>query len=53
VGGEREGEAGRDLTQRQHARNRRFGKVRAKVEHLFRLLKLSDFRDLSHPADMH
>jgi len=30
---------GRDLTQRQHARNRRFGKVRAKVEHVFRVLK--------------
>ena len=28
---------GRDLTQR--ARNRRFGKVRAKVEHVFRVLK--------------
>jgi len=30
---------GRDLTQRQHARNRRFGKVRVKVEHVFRVLK--------------
>jgi len=30
---------GRDLTKRQHARNRRFGKVRAKVEHVFRVLK--------------
>jgi transposase, IS5 family len=30
---------GRDLTQRQRARNRRFGKVRAKVEHVFRILK--------------
>ena len=30
---------GRDLTQRQRARNRRFGKVRAKVEHVFRVLK--------------
>jgi IS5 family transposase len=30
---------GRDLTQRQRARNRRFGKVRAKVEHIFRILK--------------
>lgn len=29
----------RDLTQRQRARNRRFGKVRAKVEHVFRVLK--------------
>jgi len=28
-----------DLTQRQRARNRRFGKVRAKVEHVFRVLK--------------
>ncbi|MGA7450510.1 MAG: transposase [Rhodoplanes sp.] len=27
------------LTQRQRARNRRFGKVRAKVEHVFRVLK--------------
>ena len=31
--------SGRDLTQRQRARNRRFGKVRAKVEHVFRVLK--------------
>jgi IS5 family transposase len=30
---------GRDLTQRQRARNRRFGKVRAKVEHVFRVVK--------------
>jgi len=30
---------GRKLTQRQRARNRRFGKVRAKVEHVFRVLK--------------
>jgi IS5 family transposase len=30
---------GRELTQRQRARNRRFGKVRAKVEHVFRVLK--------------
>lgn len=30
---------GRDLTQRQRAQNRRFGKVRAKVEHIFRVLK--------------
>ncbi|MGA8154744.1 MAG: transposase, partial [Rhodoplanes sp.] len=30
---------GRYLTQRQRARNRRFGKVRAKVEHVFRVLK--------------
>jgi len=30
---------GRDLTERQRARNRRFGKVRAKVEHVFRVLK--------------
>ena len=30
---------GRDLTQRQRARNRRFGRVRAKVEHVFRVLK--------------
>jgi IS5 family transposase len=30
---------GRDLTQRQHARNRRFGRVRAKVEHIFRIVK--------------
>ena len=29
----------RDLTQRQRARNRRFGRVRAKVEHVFRVLK--------------
>jgi IS5 family transposase len=31
--------AGRKLTQRQRARNRRFGKVRAKVEHIFRVVK--------------
>ena len=30
---------GRALTQRQRARNRRFGRVRAKVEHVFRVLK--------------
>jgi IS5 family transposase len=30
---------GRDLTQRQRARNRRFGRVRAKVEHVFRVVK--------------
>src|SRR5437870_403030 len=30
---------GRDLTKRQRARNRRFGKVRAKVEHVFRVMK--------------
>jgi IS5 family transposase len=30
---------GRKLTKRQRARNRRFGKVRAKVEHVFRVLK--------------
>ena len=30
---------GRDLTKRQRARNRRYGKVRAKVEHVFRVLK--------------
>ena len=30
---------GRDLTKRQRARNRRFGKVRAKVEHIFRIVK--------------
>ena len=30
---------GRALTQRQRAKNRRFGKVRAKVEHVFRVLK--------------
>ena len=30
---------GRDLTKRQRTRNRRFGKVRAKVEHVFRMLK--------------
>jgi IS5 family transposase len=30
---------GRGLTQRQRARNRRFGRVRAKVEHIFRVLK--------------
>ena len=31
--------SGRDLTKHQRARNRRFGKVRAKVEHVFRVLK--------------
>ena len=30
---------GRWLTARQRARNRRFGKVRAKVEHVFRVVK--------------
>ena len=30
---------GRELTRRQRARNRRFGKVRAKVEHVFRVVK--------------
>jgi IS5 family transposase len=30
---------GRALTKRQRARNRRFGKVRAKVEHVFRVIK--------------
>ena len=30
---------GRALTKRQRARNRRFGKIRAKVEHVFRVLK--------------
>jgi IS5 family transposase len=30
---------GRKLNQRQQARNRRFGKVRAKVEHVFRVMK--------------
>ena len=30
---------GRDLTRRQRSRNRRFGKVRAKVEYAFRVLK--------------
>ena len=30
---------GRDPTQRQRARNRRFGRVRAKVEHIFRIVK--------------
>ena len=33
---------GRDLTKRQRARNRRFGKVRAKVEHVFRVVKCDD-----------
>jgi IS5 family transposase len=30
---------GHELTTRQRARNRRFGKVRAKVEHVFRVVK--------------
>jgi transposase, IS5 family len=30
---------GRELTKRQRARSRRFGRVRAKVEHVFRVLK--------------
>ena len=38
-GREGKGEAGRDLTKRQRARNRRFGKVRAKVEHVFRVVE--------------
>ena len=33
------GKPGRRLTARQRARNRRFGKVRAKVEHVFRVMK--------------
>ena len=33
------GKPGRRLTARQRARNRRFGKVRAKVEHVFRVVK--------------
>ena len=32
-------QSGRELTARQRARNRRFGKVRAKVEHVFRVMK--------------
>ena len=32
-------QSGRELTSRQRARNRRFGKVRAKVEHVFRVMK--------------
>ena len=39
VGGEGEGEAGPQADRRQRARNRRFGKVRAKVEHVFRVMK--------------
>jgi IS5 family transposase len=31
--------SGRKLTKRQQARNHRFGKVRAKVEHVFRVMK--------------
>jgi IS5 family transposase len=31
--------SGRDLTKRQRAHNRRFGKARAKVEHVFRVVK--------------
>jgi len=30
---------GRELTARQRTRNRRFGKIRAKVEHVFRVMK--------------
>ena len=33
------GTPGRGLTARQRSRNRRFGKVRAKVEHVFRVMK--------------
>ena len=33
------GRSGRKLTVRQRTRNRRFGKVRAKVEHVFRVMK--------------
>ena len=33
------GTSGRRLTVRQRARNRRFGKVRAKIEHVFRVMK--------------
>ncbi len=33
------GAPGRGLTARQRTRNRRFGKVRAKVEHVFRVMK--------------
>jgi len=33
------GTSGRRLTGRHRTRNRRFGKVRAKVEHVFRVMK--------------
>ena len=32
-------EPGRDLTKRKRARNRRFGKMRAKIERVFRVVK--------------
>ena len=39
MGGKGEGEARPRLTKRQRSRNRRNGSVRAKVEHVFRVLK--------------
>lgn len=40
---------GRELTKRQRARNRRFGKVRAKVEHVFRVVKCQfDYRKVRY-----
>jgi hypothetical protein len=39
LGGEGESKPGPALTKRLRALNRRFGKVRAKVDHVFRVLK--------------
>ena len=39
VGGEAKAKLGRPLTTAQRRRNRRFGKIRAKVEHVFRVMK--------------
>ena len=39
MGVKEKAQAGRKLTVRQRARNRRFGRVRAKVEHVFRVMK--------------
>jgi hypothetical protein len=40
---------GRTLTARQRARNRRFGSVRTKVEHVFRVMKCqSDYRKVHY-----
>jgi transposase, IS5 family len=37
---------GRHLTKRQRARNHRFGKVRAKVEHIFRVVKCQFYSEV-------
>ena len=48
LGGEGEGQTRRQADGRQRARNHRFGKVRAKVEHVFRVVNGMD-RPRSRP----